>query len=147
METVSENTKRGKGRPRKFSDAELESAENKVHINGSHHGGMVETRRQWQNMAYACRAVKRLEAYCEEEPPEHYRLVDNCLTPLTDRGWFALYPEASQRVLTELGRIEEDDLFWRCVDWYAANADYRGSAEYASKIIRDLRLGRRSFRD
>ncbi len=144
METVSENRR---GRPRKLSEEELRgAAETDLYIEMA--GGHVSpgwTRRAQQNRFYALRAARKLEAFVEESPSEHYAYEDNCVTPTTPRGWLLCEggPRIPQRVLTELGRIEDDSLFWEAADWYAEHGLESFSAAEAAKVIRRNRLASR----
>ncbi len=144
METVSENRR---GRPRKLSEEELRGAEVTDYQVGMAGGHTVDvyTRRARQNRAYALRAARKLEAFVEESPSEHYAYEDNCVTPTTPRGWLLCEggPRIPQRVLTELGRIEDDSLFWEAADWYAEHGLESFSAAQAAKVIRRNRLARR----
>ncbi len=144
METVSENRR---GRPRKLSEEELREAEGtdlQVDMAGGHVGN-IYTRRARQNRVYALRAARKLKAFVEELPSEHYAYEDNCVTPTTPRGWLLCEggPCIPQRVLTELGRIEDDSLFWEAADWYAEHGLESFSAAQAAKVIRRNRLARR----
>ncbi|MDP9486797.1 MAG: hypothetical protein M3Q49_13620 [Actinomycetota bacterium] len=130
-----------------MSEEELrgtEETEYQVGMAGGH-TAEVFTRRGRQNRAYALRAARKLEAFVEESPSEHYVYADNCVTPTTARGWMLCEgcPRIPQRVLTELGRIEDDSLFWEAADWYAEHGLESFSAAEAAKVIRRNRLARR----
>ncbi len=127
-----------------FTKEELDKAEANDYVTGlaGGHTGDIFTNRARQNRAYALRTQERLEAYLSEYPEEHYKIIDNCVHPITPRGWLGLDGGASdlpQRVLTELGRIEDMELFWVAVDWYAEHGS-NFNAHDAAKIIRRERL-------
>lgn len=70
-------------------------------------------------------------------------MVDGVARSPTKRAEFAMYPATPQRVLTELGRIDDEKLFWRATVWYAqACQERRGTAGYAAEVIRGFRLRR-----
>ncbi len=145
METVSENRR---GRPRKLSEEELRETQGSDFVIGmaGGHTGDIFTQRAKQNRVYALRAARKLEAFFEEMPGEHYAEdEDGCIVATTPRAGMLCEgsPSIPQRVLTELGRIEDDSLFWEAADWYAEHGLESFSAAEAAKVIRRNRLARR----
>jgi hypothetical protein len=134
METVSENNER-RGRPRKYEvrkgDTYLDEflryeSDPRRGINEK----VIFTTRQQQNIILAERATDRIQETRED---------------MLDSDLLSYIP---QRVLTELGRIEDEAFFRRVLGWYLDEWGIRyRDATRTSKLIRDLRLGRRVFRE
>lgn len=117
METVSENS-RGRGRPRAFTEEEWVALENGS-TTSLHELSYWFSERGKQNIIYAHRAAKRIEAKKGEQAAE----------------------DMPRTVLTELGRIEDDEAFWRAVGWYEEEG--RGMrAKDAAAAIRRMRTGK-----
>jgi|SRR5215208_2983900 len=151
METVSENNKRKRGRPRKYERGGSSYLEEFERYESDPVRGIAEnninTMRQQQNIILAERAADRLKRFAEDMPEEHFGCEDGVWRPLTPRACLTLEGTDTppQRVLTELGRCLEvsEDLYWRMVDWYAENVfeyPYRLRAEDVAKAIRQFRL-------
>ena len=95
-----------------------------------------------QDLRYALRAAERAQCLAErvESLPSDY-WVDEVggLRPLTERAWFASLLRAGEldvpeRVLAELGRIEDEETFWLAAEWYLERGRKTGATDAAATI-------------
>jgi hypothetical protein len=141
MVTVTNNNEepRRRGRPRKWSlydgfrgDVEeyWKGAANDPELSDR---SMMYSRRQQENIVLAFRARDRIKAQHDSEHSDRAELA-----------WAV--SEAALRfprsVLTELGRIEDEDVFWRAALWCARYAQHYRAHDVA-RCIREFRLGTR----
>lgn len=85
---------------------------------------------------YALRAKKRAEDF-----EAHEDAKDSVLGPIRRNysAWIA-EGEVPQIVLTELGRIENEEIFWAAVDWYFEEAHlHTRDMEEVALAIRNMR--------
>lgn len=123
METVSENNKRKRGRPRKYGEPESGFLEEFVRYESDPVRGISErldfSVRQQQNIIHA----ERAKDHVNEHFPEYGE-------------WFIGVP---QRVMTELGRcLPDEELFRKALEWYFEHG-WERTAAVAAKVIRDHR--------
>ncbi len=138
MATVTDNSGKRRGRPRKWERDEYgtvkdywEGAGDDVELRDRH---LVYSRRQEQNIVLAFRARDRIEHAAEHAPEGSERQELG-----TDyQGGLADIPRT---VLTELGRIEDDGAFWQAVFWYTEQKDGL-RAHDAARMIRHMMIGK-----
>lgn len=69
---------------------------------------------------YAQKALKRAEEF--EKRSEQNEARPSELANFA--GWMAEDAAVPQNVLSEMGRIEDEETFWRTVEWYFEQADH-----------------------
>jgi hypothetical protein len=157
METVSENNKRRRfrprGRPRKYEGDRWRLEEFERYESDPRRGiGVYEIHgvRQQQNIILAERVGDYLEHYYESSEGVLSTDSDGIPSETTERYDIASHMsevghDVPQRVMTELGRhlADDEESFWRALLWYL---DYprRLRAESAARIMREFRLGQRT---
>src|SRR3954452_1176563 len=70
---------------------------------------------------YVLRALKRAEEL-EKNPDKHGG--DSAARLANFAGWMVEDDAVPPNVLSELGRIEDEETFWATVDWYFEKADH-----------------------
>jgi hypothetical protein len=113
----------------------------------------VSSERHKQDLRYAIRAAERAQCLAErvESLPGDYRVDESGgVRPLTGRAWFASLLRAGElkvpeSVLTELGRIEDEETFWSAAEWYLERGR-KTSATDAASTIRARRFAQLSRR-
>ncbi len=71
---------------------------------------------------YALRALKRAEEF-KKNPDRHEGLLSSS-ERANVAGWMVEDDAVPLNVLSELGRIEDEETFWTTVDWYFEKADH-----------------------
>lgn len=70
---------------------------------------------------YALRALKRAEEF-EKNSDKHESGLRAKLANFA--GWMVEDDAVPPNVLSELGRIEDEETFWKAIDWYFEKADH-----------------------
>ena len=105
-------------------------------------GAVGSSKGHKQDLRYALRAAQRAQCLTEgvESLPSDYQIDEvSGLRPLTERAWFASLLRAGEldvpeRVLAELGRIEDEETFWLAAEWYLERGRKTGATDAAATI-------------
>ncbi len=94
---------------------------------------------------YIRRALKRAEEF-ENNPGKHESAYQAKLANWA--GWMVEDGAMPPEVLVEVGRIEDEEIFWETVDWYFEKADhlhiFKPTTE--EEIVEDIRRMREEGR-